>query len=250
MRSRLRLFGWGVSIFGLVTLSPALLSQASPEPAAASPLITDWSHHHVIFSRPSTAEQAKRLENDARYRQQQKRLSPARFREVESSNAPALTSEPASYYLRSGKNPKLHRDWSQSLGSGAKVGATNYPAKYFLQTTTANCATAAQPDFVVYGTGLAGSATQASIAAFDNLYSGCTGTVPSVYWAYNTGGTVTTSPVFSRDGTQVAFVQTDGAGHGNLVLLRWAASTTETIGNPTTLTRLPNSSYPGCTAPC
>ena len=76
------------------------------------------------------------------------------------------------------------------------------------------------------------------------------GTVPMVYWAYNTGGTVTTSPVFSGDGTQIAFVQTDGAGHGNLVLVRWAPSASETIGNPMTLTRLANTSYPGCTAPC
>src|ERR1700730_10135546 len=210
MRSRPRLLRWGVSIFGLLTFSPALLSQASPDTAAASPLITDWSHQHVIFSRPSTVEQGRRVEQDARYRQQQNRQSPTRLSEVESGIALELTSGPASKGSRSGKNSKLQRDWSRNLGNGAKLGATNYPAKYLLQTTTANCASAAQPDFVVYGTGLAGSATQASIAAFDNLYSGCTGTVPSVYWAYNTGGTVTTSPVFSRDGTQVAFVQTDG----------------------------------------
>ena len=29
---------------------------------------------------------------------------------------------------------------------------------------------------------------QASIVALNNLYSGCGGTVPSVYWAYNTSG--------------------------------------------------------------
>jgi hypothetical protein len=144
----------------------------------------------------------------------------------------------------------MKRDWSQSMGSGATVGAQNYPAKYSFNATTANCASAAQPDYVVYGTGLTGSATQASIAAYDNLYAGCSGIVPMVYWAYNTGGTVTTSPVLSIDGTQIAFVQTDASGHGNLVLLRWAASATETIGGPLTLTRLPNSSYFGCAAPC
>jgi hypothetical protein len=136
------------------------------------------------------------------------------------------------------------------MGGGATVGAVNYPAKFSFSTATANCASAAQPDFVVYGTGLTGSATQATIVAYDNLYVGCTGTVPMFYWAFNTGGTVTTSPVFSADGTQIAFVQTDGSGNGNLVLVRWAASATETIINPMTLTRLGNSSYPGCTAPC
>jgi len=49
-------------------------------------------------------------------------------------------------------------------------------------------------DFVVYPTGTAGATGAASIVAFSNLYSGCSGTVPSVDWAYNTGGMVTTSP--------------------------------------------------------
>ena len=75
-------------------------------------------------------------------------------------------------------------------------------------------------------------------------------TVPSVYWAYNTGGhTIRTSPVLSLDGTQVLFVQTDGV-QGSLVLLKWAASTTETTGSPTTLTRVTRASYPTCLAPC
>jgi len=86
--------------------------------------------------------------------------------------------------------------------------------------------------------------------AYDNIYNGCSGTVPTVYWAFNTGGTVSSSPVFSQDGTQIAFVQTDSSGHGTLVLLRWAASTTETVSNPMTLTRVTNTAYPGCSAPC
>jgi hypothetical protein len=148
-------------------------------------------------------------------------------------------------------------DWSEDLGSGATVGATNYPAKISFRGTNATCAGGAtQPDFVVYGTGLAGSGTQASIVAFDNLYSGCSadGTVPTVYWAYNTGntggGTVNTSPAFSSDGTQVAFVQTDGTGDGVLVLLKWAALS-GTLGSPVTVSQVRNSDYyPTCTTPC
>ena len=41
------------------------------------------------------------------------------------------------------------------MGPGATVGAGNYPAKYYFDVT-ANCATATQPDFVVYNTSLAG----------------------------------------------------------------------------------------------
>lgn len=136
------------------------------------------------------------------------------------------------------------------MGTGASSGATNYPAKFSFLGTTANCGNASQPDFVTYNTGLTGSGTQASIVAYDNLYSGCTGTVPSVYWAYNTSGQVLTSPTYSLDGTQVAFVQTAG-GDGSLVLLRWATSTTETVGSPGTPTlESPASKYAGCLAPC
>jgi hypothetical protein len=241
-----------LSLLGLPSVLPGQIysqvySQFYSDVRPSDPVTSDWSHQHVIFSHPATAEQATRLEKDPRYQRRQNRNS-ARLSGVATGSTGARSNTITSTI--SGRDGKLNRDWSRDLGSGAKLGATNYPAKYSLQTSTANCAGAPQPDFVVYGTGLVGSATQASIAAYDNLYSGCTGTVPTVYWAYNTGGTVTTSPVFSRDGTQVAFVQTDGAGHGMLVLLKWAASNTETIGNPMTLTRTPNVSYPGCIAPC
>ena len=62
------------------------------------------------------------------------------------------------------------------------------------------------------------------MVAYDNLYAGCSGTKPSVYWAYNTGGQILTSPVISADGKQVAFVETNG-GFGILILLKWAAGT-------------------------
>ena len=63
------------------------------------------------------------------------------------------------------------------------------------------------------------------------------------------GGQILTSPAFSRDGTQVAFVETNG-GFGILVLLKWAASTSETVSSPRTLTAVSNASYRTCTAPC
>jgi|HubBroStandDraft_1064217.scaffolds.fasta_scaffold00004_145 hypothetical protein len=450
-RNRQGLLWLGVSILGVLAFSPPLAGQVSGDYKVAGPVTTDWSQQHLIFSKPATAEQARRVEQDPRYWQQLRRQSPARLPElVETPGALASQLQPGSNTSPASKVPKLNRDWSQDLGTGATVGATNYPAKYSLTTTTASCASAAQPDFAVYATGLAGSASQASIVAYDNLYSGCSGvalataanfailasstatnagdsvitggnigispgtsltgfppgvltppaveqlgnpvaaqaqadattafnyyqgltggtiiapvmdgltfgpglytagstlalsagatvtlngtgtyifqigstlniagtvllsggatagnviwlvgssatlegtavaagsivayasitldggasvagrvialngavtmidnaittvdTVPSVYWAYNTNaGTVTTSPLFSLDGTQVAFVQTNGAGDGHFVLLRWAASDTDTIANPTTLTRLPTSEYPGCTSPC
>jgi hypothetical protein len=82
-----------------------------------------------------------------------------------------------------GKKPKrkIHKDWSEGLGSGASHGLANlYPAKWSFSATTASCAN----DFVVYPTTATGSATQATVMAYNNLYSGCSGdgAVPSVYW--------------------------------------------------------------------
>jgi hypothetical protein len=230
----------------MVTLSSTLFAQVAPDSEAAGPLISDWSNHHVVFSRPATAEQAERLQRDPRYRQQLARQAPARFAGEETGGALLPELQLDANPPIAGGNQDLGQDWSQDMGTGATVGATNYPAKYSFNTTTASCAN----DFVIYGTGLAGGTGQATIVAFNNLYSGCTGTVPSVYWAYNTGGTMVTSPAFSQDGTQVAFVQSGGGFKSTLVILKWAASTTETITSPTTLTRTLVGQYPTCVVPC
>jgi|GEM_PF-914592 hypothetical protein len=438
-----------LSILGLLALPSRLTGQTSPNSEAAIPVVTDWSHHHLIFSKPGTGEQAKRVWQETRYRQQRNRQSHGSLPEAKIGGVVGSVSRIGSSPSFVLENQRLKRDWQQNMGTGASVGAGNYPAKFSFAVTRANCANAPQPDFVVYSTGLSGSSGQASIVAYDNLYSGCSGldlgtasnfavlgsstvtnaentvvtganigifpgtsltgfppgvltppavehlgdpvagqaqadaaraytyyqglpgaaliaptldgltltpglynaasslalsagatvtlngngtyifqigstltlagtvilsggatagnliwlvgssatiqgttvaagsivalasitlnagaslagraialngaitmidnavtavdTVPSVYWAYNTGGAILTSPAFSLDGTQVMFVQTDGAHHGHLILLKWAASTTETVGSPTTLTRVVRASYPACSAPC
>ncbi|MFZ0297996.1 MAG: hypothetical protein WAM13_06555, partial [Candidatus Sulfotelmatobacter sp.] len=135
--------------------------------------------------------------------------------------------------------------WSEDLGTGATMGAINYPAKFSLTTTTADCTN----DFVVYPTGLPGATNQASIVAYSNLYSGCGGTVPSVYWAYyigGTGNTIQSSPVFSLDGTQIAFMQ-ETTGSAALVLLKWVASTVATVARPDAVD--PHGVYTNCSHP-
>ncbi len=249
MRRKRQSLPWlGILVLGVLVLSPAVLGQTSPGSEAGVPVPTDWSHQHVIFSRPANEEQARRVQQDPRYWQQLVRRSQATLPEAETGDDPTSELRPDTNSL-SGKSHQIARDWSQDLGTAATVGAGNYPAKFTFRGTNANCGNALQPDFVVYSTGLTGAVGQASIAAYDNLYSGCTAPVPAVYWAYNTGGQVLTSPVLSGDGTQIAFVQTS-AGAGSLVLLKWAASTTETISGPLGLSALAFSSYSGCPAPC
>jgi hypothetical protein len=243
-----RRFAWGcVSMLAASFLAATLLGQTAPESKATIPVITDWSQRHLIFSQPATEEEAARVQQDPRYWLQRRRSEPRA-----QGPAPADTTED------SVRPQEQHGDWSENMGTGASVGAGNFPAKYSLSLGTATCANATKPDFVVYSTGLQGQSPAgtgpASLVAYDNIYSGCIafGSVPSVYWAYDTLGTVLTSPTFSLDGTQVMFVQTNTtSGAGELVLLKWAASTTETVTSPGAPTRMGASAYVSCTSlPC
>jgi hypothetical protein len=198
----------------------------------------DWSHHHLIFSNPGTAEDAMRkgtydhwfqITNDPRYIQHQiwtlRRKLDDGPREIDRRHEDANTGL-----------------WGQSLGSAsATVGAGMYPAKYSFTGNTLSCANVTgQPDFVVYNTSVAGTGTQATVVAYDNLYSGTcptTGgyTVPQVYWSYNTSGlvaaTVSTSVVLSTYGNPIAFVQSSG-GVASLVILRFAPGQGTTAAAP------------------
>ncbi len=69
---------------------------------------------------------------------------------------------------------------------GPGLAAGHFPDKYSFSNTVATCG-----DYVIYPTGAAGTATQATIVAFNNIYVGSTGnacaaSAPTVYWAFNT----------------------------------------------------------------
>jgi hypothetical protein len=226
-----RLSGCGPGASRLLILLP-LLTVMGPSCLLAQDeghigIPTDWSHRHMVFSAPRSPREALHLSENPRYLQQWLRRN--------------IERRPSRHRLHS----DLNADWSESMGTGATVGAGQYPAKFSFSATTASCA----KDFVVFNTSLAGATGQASIIAYNNLYVGCTGTVPSVYWAYDTGGTISTSVTFSLDGNQVAFVQTQ-AGVATLVMLKWSASATQTAAAPMVLASTVVGSYRGCSAPC
>src|ERR1700728_1214251 len=226
-----RLSGCGPGASRLLILLPLLAVMwpscllAQDEGHIGTP--TDWSHRHMVFSAPRSPGEALHLSENPRYLQQWLRRN--------------IERRPSRHPL----HRDLNADWSESMGTGATVAAGQYPAKFSFSATTASCA----KDFVVFNTSLAGATGQASIIAYNNLYVGCTGTVPSVYWAYDTGGTISTSATFSLDGNQVAFVQAQ-AGVATLVMLKWSASTTQTAAAPMILTSPAVGSYRGCSAPC
>ncbi len=265
-----RIVASGVGLVGMVTVAFLMWAQEPGPKHARIALPQDWSHRHVVFSNPTTLEQSLRVTQDARfwhqwYRRNVRQVIPAEEAALDESrepdeNLPWVDGDWFSWFGRSRRRHRpppprnsLKRDWSESLGPNATVGAGNYPAKFSFDITTANCGSAAQPDFVIFNTGVATSG-QASIVAYDNLYSGCSGsgTVPSTYWAYNTTGSVVTSVTLSLDGSQVAFVQTPTtAPIANLVLLKWkATSDGATSTSPDSISIVMPSAYPSCMAPC
>jgi hypothetical protein len=230
-----RLAPFGATLLALAGLAWVLAGHAAPPDQQGLP--TDWSHRHVIFSQPANDEQASRVAQDPRYWQQWYRQNLARV-------MPARNVDFGNRALGHVTFGSGQSNWSEDLGSGANAGAGVFPAKYSFQTSTASCS-----DYVVFSTGLSGT-SQANIVAYNNLYSGCSGDVPTVFWAYNTGGPILTSPAISGDGTQIAFVQSTAgtSGLASLVLVKFAAG--GTVGSPGTITSEGAMPYRTCTAPC
>jgi len=158
----------GMGLSGLFVLGWVLTGQANQRADHEEALTTDWSHSHLIFTRPGSAEQLARVSKDPRYWQQIRRREHLLTMPADLSDVEAGALVP-----RLVKSQKLRRDWSEDLGSGGGAGAGNYPARFSFKGATANCGSATAPDYVVFSTGLLGSGTQANIVAYDNLYAGC-----------------------------------------------------------------------------
>ena len=275
------------SIVSLALL--ALAAFSAPSSAQGGPTVTigysqlngvadDWTQHHVVFSNPGTEEQAikagrydewLKIVNDPRYvMHQMKRGLPAQgpaSGDVDAFEAIRVANrnidpvgggvlphrwDPIKPKRFRPKSP-INTDWNESVGTATSSTAIAYPAKWSFATGSESCT----GDFVIYPTGQAGATAQATILAYYNLYSECGGTVPEVDWQYNTGtgSTVSLAPAFSADGSQVAFIQSNGTS-ASLVLLRYKLITTGS-GTLSTLTSQSSAanyynSGTGCTAPC
>jgi hypothetical protein len=285
---------WGVTLLAAAVCGRPAQGQDAPAVRVGGVDITgipeDWSHRYVVFSNPGTEQEAiqsgdyaqwQKIVNEPRYvLQQLKKNVPVQgpaavdtgYRSRWISEADGVRSgleapEGDALTIRSGPRPwrpvfwrdrspsYTEKDWSEALG-GPGLAAGQYPAKYSFSTTAASCS-----DFVVFATGAAGSSTQATIIAFNNIYvgaGGCETSTPTVYWAFNTppGGTATDSatanlsPVLSLDGKQLAFVE-NYSGTAYLVILRMAAESSSAYNDPSSAVvyEAPGS-YNGCTAPC
>jgi hypothetical protein len=176
-----RAFSGSIAQQGSTGLANAPRAAKTDEPRG---IPQDWSHHHLIFSRPRTAAIARRVERDPRYRMQQ------RWRALQAQPGTAeayMQALDAQAVQLSGRfsvrdkvwpswdkkgtpaHDNLRGDWSVDLGSSSTVGVDRYPAKYSFNPIGApNCTN----DFVVFNTGKTGASNQASLIAFNNLYAG------------------------------------------------------------------------------
>jgi len=199
----------------------------------------DWSHRHLVFTPPSSIEQAWKLQQEPRFwHQVLSRIASAR--QQDEDDAADFVGRHGGH--GHGRKNLEHPDWGMSLLSGGKAGAGVYPAKF---TFDINATPSCTNDYVAFTTSLAGSSTQPSIVAFDELYSTqgsvgglCSQNGSSVKWAYNTGtGTVLTSPVLAGDGSKIAYVETAASG-AILHILKWkpgaAATVQGTLNAPST----------------
>ena len=256
--------------------------------SATKTVITDWSSHRMIFSNPAKVAPSKRqaIVSNPRYIMQLKRQALAsrtikynnESDRISAESASSATAQKTAGALQSsllGAAPKPikqpppppaptigTRDWNVSLGSGT-VAAGQFPAEVTAGESTITGTGGASPtgncltDFVVFGLNTVGTNTQANLIAFDDLYSGTTGspicgTTANTKWAYNTStmsppGSISNSPVTSGDGTMVAFVENNNSA-ASLHILKWK-DTNGTVTAPVTPTTV--ASMSACsTAPC
>lgn len=237
--------------FAVLSLAAGLCAQEAAAPKHTG-VPQDWSQGHIVFSRAALAQHPELIYREPRILHQ----AMQRWQAPNSNVFYGADPLPASV------NDSGQRDWSLALGS--KVVAHMYPAKFsFDPAAVPDCI----HDYVVFGlaaTGVPGaSGGQANLVALNNLYvksdgSGfCKGiTAPTVLFAYNittvTGGRISTSPVLSEDGTEIAFVESVPGTSPQAIfhVLTWAANqgTIKNAAAPGSMTSLTFSPTANCTS--
>ena len=237
------------------------------EASANAPFVgipTDWTTHHVVFSKPSDAATLDRLRQEPRYWLDQLRRS--------QKHPILLNSESPDGFATSARSKRkaLNRDWNQALGPSANsFTRPTYPAKYSFNATAGPC-TGRGSDYVVYSVANTSSA-QFNLIGYENLYVNsaatgpCVGTEPLPKFVYNAsqsplqplGG----EPVISLDGTRIALVesQSHAANQAIFHVLLWREGDVPTPNQPFPLpfnssdgatTPLPDCVTDGAVAPC
>jgi hypothetical protein len=210
-------------IAGIVIALAALVLVGQPFQHVPLGIVSDWTHHNVLYPASNDYAVMARIMRDPRYVQNW-------YHRHHEAWWPQHHRGPGQ------SDQGSQRDWSFSLGKGGSVGGQTFPAKFvFDVTATPSCSA----DYVVTGLAAAGATGQANLVAVNNLYVGTgglcgVGPSPTVMFAYNvrTGYNVRASVVISLDGKKIAFVD-NGAAASNFHVLTWTAGQ-GTVGAPAT----------------
>jgi hypothetical protein len=201
-------------------------------------LLSDWSARHVVFTGLTEESATALAEKEPRawhswMNHGGRRLNVGR-------------PDPVSGWFRRrhGRQKQMERDWQMPVG--VEVGRNVFPAKFgFDVNATPDCTS----DFVVFPTensgvpGASGTGTDASLVAFNNLYTGpgpsgicptpgAPAAQPSVLFAYNTTTSTSgpafahLSPALSLDGKKIAFIESNDGFLNNYAafhVLTWKA---------------------------
>jgi radical SAM protein with 4Fe4S-binding SPASM domain len=108
-----RSLGYGAGLLTLVVLGWILTEQAAGPAKHRVSLPTDWSHRHVVFSNPTTAEEYARAIDEPRYWQRQQ-MYRRNFPAAPVAMAPLAKTAPSKF------KGTLHRDWAVDLGGGVE----------------------------------------------------------------------------------------------------------------------------------
>ncbi len=199
----------GAVLFAVVSsMATRLCAQEAAAPRHTG-VPQDWSQHHIVFTRDGLAQHPDLIYREPRILHQVMQRWQALNSGVFHSAASAVTPV---------NNSGVDRDWHVNLAG--RVLRYMFPAKFsFDPAAPPDCIN----DYVVFGlsaaetAGASGTGVHPNLVAFNNLYVNstntgfCSGTAPNVLFAYNittvTGGKISTSPVLSEDGTQIAFVE-------------------------------------------
>ncbi|MFZ0225576.1 MAG: hypothetical protein WAL41_01235 [Mycobacterium sp.] len=158
----------------------------------------------------------------------------------------------------SGMSDQPGRDWSESVGTSSYTQTQPaYPAKYQFYPTdpTPSCA----GDYIVYTLAASNPGHLFNIVGFNNLYVNtagtgfCSGTSPNAIFAYSASqnnGTLSTAPVPSEDGTQIAFVEDTSSSQFHV--LKWQSGNVSASAFPTpyNTSNMTNCATNGGVAPC
>jgi hypothetical protein len=220
----------------ILAVASASLAMAQQDGHIPVSVVEDWSSRRVIFSEQVPRELRGEMMAEPRFWQQlYRRHAMQPLAAVERHDGDDREHDGDEHHKHH-KRPRSTRDWSVSLGGGSG-GRISGPAKFVFDVTATPSCTA---DFVVTGIAANGSGTQANIIGFNNLYTNpggtgsCSGTGPSVIFAYNVGaGQVPSLVALSLNGQKIAFSENNTvAGTSNFHVLTFKTA----AGNGTSAT--------------